>query len=485
MIKKILKHSGFKGFQINGAKWLKYAIYAVILFFLIIILGESHGNRPMILLAMLLLVSIFALHTYIIIPKIALKKSKWYYAGTLLFIYFFFIALILIDKNGIALHAKYISRALILTLVFIAFSWLNYYTHILAIKKTTLKGLFKERYINLEVVFNLLLLFFAIATFTSNLRSTSTIDTSLTFYTAILLFYLQALVIIPRYLRKNKLVRFVLYNALILVVMAVSMVIIDATTSYYSLKSIGVAASLSDLISLKAIYMEQLFASLFIIAPAFAYSYIKAQIRSQESIGFRLFRKKEAELAHLRSQVNPHFLFNTLNTLYAFALTEKSDKTAEVIAKLANLMRFMIDDMEKESIALKKEVSYIQDYIKLQSIRSSVEHEINVNVEVENNESYQIAPMLFIPFVENAFKHGLNPNKVSQLNIDIKASENKIQFVIENSVDRNFEAYYKEKGFGIGIENVKSRLEHIYPNQHNISIAQTNDKFIVIITIEK
>jgi len=483
MIKKLLKHSGFKGFQINSAKGLKYAIYAVILFFLVIILGESHGNPLMALLVMVLLVSIFAIHTYIIIPKIALKKSKWYYAGIFLFIYFFFLALIFLDKNTKVLHAKYISAALMLVLGFITFSWINYYIHLLAIKKTTLKGLFKERYVNLEVVFNLLLLFFVIGTFTANLNYRSSIDSSLTFYTAILLFYLQALVVIPRYLRKNKWVHFVLYNALIFVVIATSMIITDAITSYYSLKSFGVTASLSDLISLKAINTEQLTASLFIIVPAFAYSYIKAQIRSQESIGFRLFRKKEAELAHLRSQVNPHFLFNTLNTLYAFALTEKSDKTAEVIAKLANLMRFMIDDMEKESIPLKKEVSYIQDYIKLQSIRSSVEHEININIEVEDNESYQVAPMLFIPFVENAFKHGLNPNKVSQLNIDIKARDNKIQFVIENSVDRNFEAYYKEKGFGIGIENVKSRLEHIYPNQHNISIAQTNDKFIVIINI--
>jgi LytS/YehU family sensor histidine kinase len=78
----------------------------------------------------------------------------------------------------------------------------------------------------------------------------------------------------------------------------------------------------------------------------------------------------------------------------------------------------------------------------------------------------------------------MNPNKVSQLKIDITGKSDKIQFVIENSIDANFEAYYKEKGFGIGIENVKSRLIYIYPNRHNISIAKTNDKFIVILTIE-
>ena len=128
-------------------------------------------------------------------------------------------------------------------------------------------------------------------------------------------------------------------------------------------------------------------------------------------------------------------------------------------------------------------IIYIQDYIKLQSIRSAVEHDISISIEIDPEKSYSIAPMLLIPFVENAFKHGVNPNKISQLRIDITAKDDKIQFVIENSLDDDFEAYYKEKGFGIGIENVKSRLEHIYPKRHMISIAKTKDKFIVIVSI--
>ena len=222
---------------------------------------------------------------------------------------------------------------------------------------------------------------------------------------------------------------------------------------------------------------------MLLLIPSFSYYYIKCQLKLNESTGFKLYRQKEAELAQLRSQVNPHFLFNTLNTLYAFALKEGSEKTAECIAKLANLMRFMLDDMKKESILLDREVSYIQDYIKLQSIRSAVEQDITISIDIDPGKGYSIAPMLLIPFVENAFKHGLNPNKISQLRIDITAKDNTIQFVIENSLDDDFEAYYKERGFGIGIENVKSRLEHIYPKRHMISIAKTKDKFIVIISI--
>jgi two-component system, LytTR family, sensor kinase len=91
--------------------------------------------------------------------------------------------------------------------------------------------------------------------------------------------------------------------------------------------------------------------------------------------------------------------------------------------------------------------------------------------------------MLMIPFVENSFKHGINPNNVSELKVNFQLQDDKFQFVIDNSVDRNFEAFYKEKGFGIGIENVKQRLAHIYPGIHTLSIADTGERFIVILTI--
>jgi LytS/YehU family sensor histidine kinase len=262
------------------------------------------------------------------------------------------------------------------------------------------------------------------------------------------------------------------------------MIVLDAVQSYKALQHIGVSTQLSSLFSMRNVRPDLLVVFFLMLIPSFIYYFIKKQLKAMESKGFQLYRKKEAELAQLKSQVNPHFLFNTLNTLYAFALKEGSEKTAESIAKLANLMRFMLDDMEKETILLKREISYIHDYVKLQSIRSAVEHDIAINVDVEDEESFSIAPMLLIPFVENAFKHGMNPNKVSQLKIDIHASNNQMQFVIENSIDENFQSYYKEKGFGIGIENVKSRLRYVYPNRHTLSIAKTNASFIVILNIE-
>jgi sensor histidine kinase YesM len=271
---------------------------------------------------------------------------------------------------------------------------------------------------------------------------------------------------------------------IILLVASVGMIVFDGFQSYKGLKLLGINKNMFELFSIKNVRFDFLLLFATVLIPSFVYYYIKERFKNLDTAGFSLYRKKEAELAQLRSQVNPHFLFNTLNTLYAFALKEGSDKTAECIAKLANLMRFMLDDMEKDTILLQREVSYIEDYVKLQSIRSAVDHHIAITVDIDEEQGYSIAPMLFIPFVENAFKHGMNPNEVSQLKIDITAKGDKIQFVIENSVDENFEAYYKEKGFGIGIENVKSRLKHIYPDRHNISIAKTNDKFIVILSVD-
>jgi hypothetical protein len=341
------------------------------------------------------------------------------------------------------------------------------------------------KFVNLELAANLFLFLLVNSIFLAKLNnSTNALGQALCFYTFVSLFYGHTFYSFPRYFNKGNMAKFIGINAGVLVVASVAMIALDGFQSYNSLGELGIDIRLAPLFSVMNIRGDVPFLFLAVLVPSFVYYFVKKRFSNIEATGMKLYRDKEAELSHLKSQVNPHFLFNTLNTLYAFALKEGSEKTAECIAKLANLMRFMLDDMEKESILLQREASYIQDYVKLQSIRSAVEHDIAICIDIEEEQSYSIAPMLLIPFVENAFKHGMNPNKVSQLKIDITAKGNKIQFVIENSIDENFEAYYKEKGFGIGIENVKNRLKHIYPNRHNISIARASGKFIVILAID-
>lgn len=481
-IVKLIQLSARKRMKFNLSLWLKVVFYLLVsivaIGFIINVNIPLHGI-PLVFL----MLGTFLVHTYVLIPRYALKRDP-HYAILLAIALIVFVGGVIINKqvSSVSLYSIIVLNEVFFGLILL--SWISYYIHQLASGKTTLKELIKTRDLNLEIAFNLVAVFLINLMFMAAVGHNARLNQVLLFYPILLLFYIHTFISYPRFFNKAKAIHFIGINVLILLVASVLMIALDAVQSHRALQNIGVSTKLSELISMRNIRLDLLLVFSLLLIPSFIYYFIKKQWMNMETAGFQLYRKKEAELAQLKSQVNPHFLFNTLNTLYAFALKEGSDKTAESIAKLANLMRFMLDDMEKETILLKREISYIQDYVKLQSIRSAVEHDIAINVDMEEEESYSIAPMLLIPFVENAFKHGMNPGKVSQLKIDIRAKDNQIQFVIENSLDNNFQAYYKEKGFGIGIENVKSRLRHVYPDRHTLSIAKTSASFIVIMNIE-
>lgn len=480
---KVIQFSGNKRIKINLALWLKVVFYLVVSFFSLFYITNSRDpfkGIPIVLLQL----GIFLYHTYVLIPNYALKgKIRRYLLITGTGLLIFVVGCYITKQVRTSLYTVLALSDLYFGCILL--SWTSYYINQLTTQKATLKELIKNGDLNLEIALNLIAVFLINSIFIIPINHNGMLNQVLFFYTIILLFYFHTFISFPRTFSKKRVIQFLGINIGILLGASIIMILLDTVQSYHALKSIGVVTKPVELFSTRNIRPDLLIVFTMLLIPSFVYFYIKRQMASMDTTGFQLYRKKEAELAHLRSQVNPHFLFNTLNTLYAFALKEGSDKTAECIAKLANLMRFMLDDMEKESILLKREIRYIQDYVKLQSIRSAVEHEIAINVEMDEEEGCSIAPMLLIPFVENAFKHGMNPNKVSQLKIDIRAIGQQIQFVIENSIDENFEAYYKEKGFGIGIENVKSRLKYVYPDRHTISIAKTNTNFIVILTIEK
>lgn len=215
---------------------------------------------------------------------------------------------------------------------------------------------------------------------------------------------------------------------------------------------------------------------------SFVYGYFILKIKSQESFFNLKLGAKESELQLLKSQVNPHFLFNTLNTLYATALEEQAPKTAESTAKLASLIRYMQEDISKEFIPLENEIKYLQDYITIQKLRCSVEPQIET--KFENSADKVISPGLLIPFVENAFKYGIDPSKPSKLVVSVICDESTIHFECVNSFDDAFKTYYKEQGFGIGITNAKQRLELVYPKKHTFEVKKENNIFSVHISIK-
>lgn len=181
---------------------------------------------------------------------------------------------------------------------------------------------------------------------------------------------------------------------------------------------------------------------------------------------------KEQELNYLKMQIHPHFLFNTLNTMYGFAL-KKADEAPEMILKLSNLLDYLLYKVDKPFVLLTDDIEHIKDYIELEKMRFN--NTLNIELITENiSEDTKIAPMLLLPFVENSFKHGNLKNGILNINIQIICKDNTIYFYIENT---NKDAEVSNKG--IGLKNIQKRLDLIYKNKHVLEISNDNDVFKV------
>lgn len=195
--------------------------------------------------------------------------------------------------------------------------------------------------------------------------------------------------------------------------------------------------------------------------------------------------KSKADLKFLRSQINPHFLFNAMNTLYGTALREKSADTAKGIQMLGDMMRFMLHENTIDFIPIRKEIEYLKNYISLQKLRIETSPEISIESKIEERDcALLIAPMLLIPFVENAFKHGVSLEEPSWIKIVLTCDEKNICFEVRNSLHSTPNNDPEKDSSGIGLNNVQERLKLVYPSSHRISISQENNEFIIQLTIQ-
>lgn len=168
-----------------------------------------------------------------------------------------------------------------------------------------------------------------------------------------------------------------------------------------------------------------------------------------------------AELNLLKSQINPHFFFNTLNNLYGLAV-EKSDKTKDVIYKLSEMMRFTIYDGRKDTVTVKEEIHYLKNFIELNQLRYNESIDIKFDEDIENDQQ-RIPPLLFINLLENGFKHGAESGvENAYIHVKLSCNSKKINFTISN----NFDSKTSSEKVGIGLENLKRRLSLLFPNKH-------------------
>ncbi len=218
----------------------------------------------------------------------------------------------------------------------------------------------------------------------------------------------------------------------------------------------------------------QLFNYTIVILVGFCYSLIKENIEVEQKRKEKETENLLTELIFLRWQISPHFLFNVLNNMVSLARI-KSEKLEKMLFDLSNLMRYMIYETEDHTISIEREIEYLKSYIDLQILRFSNEVTVNTNIFISENDNSVIEPMLLIPFIENAFKHGIN-NLISDpvITIDVYYARERLTMTIKNKCSPQLPSSNDETK-GIGLANVKRRLGLLYPKRHSLNITVIDD----------
>lgn len=189
----------------------------------------------------------------------------------------------------------------------------------------------------------------------------------------------------------------------------------------------------------------------------------------------------KSELSFLRSQISPHFIFNVLNSL-VYLIRNKPNLAETVTIRLSELMRYMLYESSDAQVVLKRELDYLKNYVELQKIRFEEDVEIILRIDTSDAD-YNIEPMLIIPFVENAFKHGIGMIESPVIDINLSTNNDKLKLVVKNKIiDGNHDE--KDPSSGIGLKNVKRRLELLYPQSHTLQLENNGEWFVTILDLQ-
>jgi LytS/YehU family sensor histidine kinase len=205
-------------------------------------------------------------------------------------------------------------------------------------------------------------------------------------------------------------------------------------------------------------------------------------IRKYHQESKMLQEKMRADIDLLRSQINPHFFFNALNNIYAITQRNKDDEAGQAIMKLSGLMRYMIYDSNVGEISLVRELEHIDNYLDVARLKFGQDDKVDFRLQKDGNfKNFKIAPLLLIPFVENAFKHGVSSKGDGYIHLQFRLNDDELHFKIENPILEKQESWKKHPG--IGLDNVKKRLQLLYPDRHRLDISDLSEKFKVELTI--
>ena len=294
--------------------------------------------------------------------------------------------------------------------------------------------------------------------------------------------YFTLYLIIPRYLltkRYKELFVTVYYlilgSAYLEILLTIYLLVIPP--DFLTIKNMGpIKATILDVyMRLIGIYAVVFFASIVKLIK----NWYNIQTRNKELQKEKL----EAELNFLKSQVHPHFLFNTLNNLYALTL-KKSEKSPEIVLKLSEILDYMLYESKEEKTTLEKEIQLIKNYISLEELRFGKRLRITLDID-GNITRLKIAPLILFPFIENSFKHGVSKtNESAEIEIKINLEENLLLFEVKNSKPKSIINDTEQKGNGIGLQNITKRLNLLYKDSHWLEIKERTESYYVKLKID-
>ncbi|MEO8583328.1 MAG: histidine kinase [Flavitalea sp.] len=321
-----------------------------------------------------------------------------------------------------------------------------------------------------------------------------TVENLVTHGFLIILFYLNAYYLIPKFLNRKKMIRYVI--SILIIFTATFFVTFWAKTIqekriYNFVRSMPESEKFDHPPfppyhhpmhgpGFHVPFIFTLFAVIFVLAVSTAYRFILDKLRSEQLQQLRRNEHLKTELTFLRSQISPHFIFNVLNSAVSLARVN-SDQLEPTLLKLSNLMRYMLYNADDDKVPLSQEIEYLESYIDLQRIR----FEEDINITFTNNGNYfgyAIEPMLLIPFVENAFKHGIGRITQPGIFIDLKLDHNTLHFQVKNKFDASM-VTVNNKDSGIGLANVKKRLSLLYDDKYSLKVNILEDWFEVYLKL--
>jgi sensor histidine kinase YesM len=288
--------------------------------------------------------------------------------------------------------------------------------------------------------------------------------------------YLNLYLLIPKFLKTKS---YIFYTFWLLITLALSAILVQGIFLYL-LQGKGFTDQLVRM------FPTHFFTTVFYVGITSLFKFVKDWLQLQE-MTLRLTQiereKLEAELNTLKSQLNPHFLFNSLNNIYSLALTN-SPRTPEIILKLSDLMRHVLYESRENFIPVKDELNFLTNFIELQKIR--LNNQIDIQCTIEGNvPELKVIPLIFEPFIDNAFKHGLrNPATSPYIHIAINFLPTTMRFRIENNFSNTL-APKTTKSSGIGLKNIERRLEFLYaPGKYKYEINRTDNTFAISLEVE-